>query len=144
MIYGGFETVTKTLFKKHKYLNPEIIQELIDKCDIPNYSLLIPPASTRVKLEKWLEKPSHTSKTAIAYFLGLEKGDQAIIEDWIVKSHVISNWVDAVKLAKALRNATAHGALSASKVRQWGLQKSILTLSDNLGEIVIAAIHKLI
>jgi hypothetical protein len=42
------------------------------------------------------------------------------------------------------RNATAHGALSASKVNEWGLQKSLLTLSDNLGEIVLAGMRKLI
>ncbi|MEH1832888.1 MAG: hypothetical protein V7L29_12595 [Nostoc sp.] len=61
-----------------------------------------------------------------------------------MKSQPVSNWVEAVRLAKALRNATAHGALSASKVKDWGLQKPLLALSDNLAEIVVAAMQKLV
>jgi len=145
MAYGGFETITKTLLKSAtRSLNPETIQIFTDKCTLPNYNSLTPPDSTRVKLEKWLEKPSLSKKTALANFLGLENGDCKIIEDWIVQSNSISTWVDAARLAKALRNATAHGALSATKVHQWGLQKPLLTLSDNLGEIVVAGMQKLI
>jgi hypothetical protein len=67
-----------------------------------------------------------------------------IIESWLVKSTPISSWVEAARLAKALRNATAHGALSATKVRQWGLENGLLVLSDNLGEIVVAGLRKLL
>ncbi|MBD0266586.1 MAG: hypothetical protein ICV78_28855 [Tolypothrix sp. Co-bin9] len=145
MVYGGFETIIKTLLKPGTTsLKPEQIQLFTDKCTLPNYNSLTPPDSTRVKLEKWLEKPSFTKKSALANFLTLENGDCKIIEDWIVQSNSISTWVDAARLAKALRNATAHGALSASKVNQWGLQKPLLTLSDNLGEIVLAGMQKLI
>lgn len=144
MAYGGFETITKTLLINEKYLTPETIKDFTHKCYLPDYSSLHPPAATRVNLEKWLNKPSCEKKSAIADFLSLENGDKTIIEEWIVKSTPVSTWVDAVKLAKAIRNATAHGALSASKVKQWGLQKPLLTLADNLGEIVLAGLHKLI
>ncbi len=61
----------------------------------------------------------------------------------MVQAAKVSSWTDAVRLAKALRNATAHGALSATKVKQWGLENAIFTLSDNLGELVVAGLRKL-
>lgn len=146
MVWGGFETITKTLLPKPNKNNcfEQIMKDFTDKCALPKYDSLIAPRSTLVKLEKWLEKPSESENSALANFLSLRKTDLEIIEKWIVQSNSISTWVDAVKLAKALRNATAHGALSASKVKQWGLQKPLLTLSENLGEIVVAGMQKLI
>ncbi|MBN3942606.1 MAG: hypothetical protein V7L21_06470 [Nostoc sp.] len=148
MTWGGFETITKTLLlkKSNGGLKTENIKSFTVKCDLPNnYNSLNPPDSTRVNLERWLNKnPSIQGKSALADFLSLGNGDQEIIEHWIVKSQPVSTWVEAVRLAKALRNATAHGALSASKVKEWGLQKPLLTLSDNLAEIVVAGMQKLI
>ncbi len=144
MAYGGFETITKTLLNSKNYLNPETIKDFTAKCVLPSYSPLYPPDSKRKNLEKWLEKPLLEKKSAIADFLSVEKGDKTIIEKWIVQSTPIYTWAEAVILAKALRNATAHGALSATKVKEWGLQKPLLTLSDNLGEIVVAGMQKLI
>ncbi|ARV61048.1 hypothetical protein BZZ01_22670 [Nostocales cyanobacterium HT-58-2] len=146
MVYGGFETITKTLlFHTHRGgLKQEAIQEFTNKCHLQNYNLLNSPDTTRVNLEKWFHKASSEKKSAIADFLSLDSGDKTIIEKWIIQSTPVSTWVDAVKLAKAIRNATAHGALSASKVKQWGLQKPLLTLADNLGEIAVAAMQKLI
>ncbi|MEW6492341.1 MAG: hypothetical protein AB1589_07490 [Cyanobacteriota bacterium] len=144
MAYGGFETTIKTLLKPGKSLNPEAIKVFTDKCDLPAYRLLTPPDQKQENLEKWLKRPSRQGKTALADFLSLDNGDQKIIESWIVKSTPISSWVEAARLAKAVRNATAHGALSATKVRQWGLENALLTLSDNLGEIVVAGLQKLL
>ncbi|MEC4815849.1 MAG: hypothetical protein SAK29_21630 [Scytonema sp. PMC 1069.18] len=67
-----------------------------------------------------------------------------MIDQWIVQSVPIYTWSDAVRLAKALRNATAHGALSPTKVQEWGLQKAFLTLPNNLGEIIVTSMRKLI
>ncbi|BAY16452.1 hypothetical protein NIES21_22800 [Anabaenopsis circularis NIES-21] len=145
MVWGGFETITKTLIKTHKkHLEPEIIQEFINKCNLSEYGSLTPPDSNLLDLERWLNKPACKNQSAIANFLGIENGDQKIIEHWMVQSHPISSWVEAVRLAKALRNATSHGALSATKVKEWGLQKPIINLSNNLGEIVISSMQKLI
>lgn len=144
MAYSGFETVTNTLLINEKYLTPNTIKDFTEKCSLPDYCLLNSPAATRGNLEKWLNKPSLEKKSALADFLSLENGDKTIIEEWIVKSTPVSTWVDAVRLTKAIRNATAHGALSPTKVNQWGLQKPLLTLSDNLGEIVVASMLKLV
>jgi hypothetical protein len=146
MTYNGFEMITKTLLLKTDRggLRQETIQDFTVKCNLQNYHLLSSPDTTRVNLEKWLKKALCENKSAIADFLSLENGDKTIMEEWIVKSTPVSSWTEAARLAKALRNATAHGALSASKVKQWGLQKPLLTLSNNLGEIVLAGMQKLI
>ncbi|MDF5736093.1 MULTISPECIES: hypothetical protein [unclassified Nostoc] len=148
MTWGGFETIIKTLLltKGNGGLNTKSIKDFTVQCDLANnYNPLNPPKSTRVNLERWLNKdPSIEGTSALTDFLSLGKGDQEIIEHWIVKSQPVSNWVEAVRLAKALRNATAHGAFSATKVKEWGLQKPLLTLSDNLAEIVVAGMQKLI
>jgi hypothetical protein len=145
MVWGGFETITKTLLPKPNKSFEQTLKDFTDICALPKYdSLIAPDRSTLVKLDKWLEKPSESEKSALANFLSLNKDDLKIMENWIVKSNSISTWVEAIILAKALRNATVHGALSASKVKQWGLQKPLLTLSDNLGEIVVAGLEKLI
>ncbi|MBD2726447.1 hypothetical protein H6G96_08915 [Nostoc sp. FACHB-892] len=148
MTWGGFETIIKTLLLTTDKggLNTKSIKDFTDQCDLANnYNPLNPPNPTRINLERWLNKdPSIEGKSALADFLSLGNGDQKIIEHWIVKSQPVSNWVEAVRLAKALRNATAHGALSATKVKQWGLEKPLLTLSDNLAEIVVAGMQKLI
>ena len=93
-------------------------------------------------MSRWLDQSQEGRE--VLDFLSAIKGDADIIQHWIINGQPVSTWVDAARLAKALRNATAHGALSASKVKQWGLQQPLLTISDNLGEIVLASMHKLI
>jgi hypothetical protein len=147
MAYGGFETSTKTLLKMGRGgLSPVALRSFTSKCSLPTYTPLPSPKIARVNLDKWLKKlpVTPTDKTPLIDFLSLESGDAQVVEAWIVQSAEVASWTDAVRLAKALRNATAHGALSATKVKQWGLENAILTLSDNLGELVVAGLRKLI
>ncbi len=146
MAYGGFETTTKTLLKMGRGgLSPGALSDFTNKCSLPTYTPLPSPKVARVNLDKWLNKPpaTPTGQTALIDFLSLERGDAQIVEAWMVQSAEVSSWTDAVRLAKALRNATAHGALSATKVKQWGLENALVTLSDNLGELVVAGLRKL-
>ncbi|MDJ0693935.1 hypothetical protein [Mastigocoleus sp. MO_188.B34] len=145
MTYGGFETFAKTLLTKKtkKGLSPNEFNQFTQKCQLNSYKPLYSPNKTKFKtLEKWLTIKSE--REAILDFLSLNDGDTKIIQRWLIEKQNISSWVDALKLSKALRNATAHGALSATKVQQWGLRKPLLTLSENLGEVAVAGIQKLI
>ena len=143
MTYGGFETIAKTLLLPTKGLRANELNQFTQKCQLNFYQPLYSPNPTRFKtLEKWLTIKSEGE--AILNFLSLNPKDQEIIKNWIIDRQNISSWVDALRLSKALRNATAHGALSATKVQQWGLQKPLLTLSENLGEVAVAGMQKLI
>jgi hypothetical protein len=141
--YSGFEIMTKALMNHFQRSNsPEVIQNFIKKSSLPNYKPLVSPsiaANKKPNLEKWLSK----EEKAIADFLGVTAGDAKIIEHWIVKSHTVSSWEEAVKIAKALRNASAHGFLLPTKVEQWGLKLGLTTLADNLAEIMAAGLKKL-
>ncbi|HLO84100.1 MAG TPA: hypothetical protein VK203_03665 [Nostocaceae cyanobacterium] len=140
--YSGFEITTKALMNHFsRQTSPEIISNFIQKCNLPNYNSLTPPnPQKKDNLEKWLTK----DEDAIAEFLGVSAGDKKIIEHWLVKSNSISSWEEAVKLAKALRNASAHGFLSAKKVADWELKPGLNTLANNLGEIMASGLKKLI
>ncbi len=140
--YSGFEITTKGLKNRYqdKFLNTHRFQKLIDKCDLPRYSLLEHPGSDNSKnLEKWLSQ----EEKEISKFLGLTNSDAEIIERWIVKGHPIDNWIDAFLLTKAFRNTTTHGFLVPSKVKSWKLKDSLEVLTENLAEILTAALEKL-
>jgi hypothetical protein len=61
-----------------------------------------------------------------------------------VKSQPIDSWEKGVKLAKAIRNASAHGFLAATKVNELGLKPGLRKLTDDLASIVKFGLHKLI
>ncbi|AFZ56190.1 hypothetical protein H6G54_06795 [Anabaena cylindrica FACHB-243] len=143
--HGGFETIAKTLMNdQNRGFHPSTIQQFIEKCDLPIYNSLKPPIGTH-KLDLWLNKPvAENEHNAIITFLGLERGDATIIKNWIIESQEIDSWDKVVQLSKALRNATAHGALSATKVFDWDLVDKMEIITENLGEIAIAGLNKLI
>ena len=139
--YSGFEITTKGLMNLFKNQpKPSHFKSMIDKCNLPNYLPLNPPASDSSKnLEKWLSK----EEKSIAEFLGLKYKDIEVIEDWMVKSCPINTWEDAFFLAKAFRNTTTHGFLVPSKVKDWKLKSSLEVLTENIAEILVAALEKL-
>ncbi|MGB3509172.1 MAG: hypothetical protein WBA93_08005 [Microcoleaceae cyanobacterium] len=140
--YAGFEITAKGLMNHfHRNTKLEIIQDFIYKCNLPSYQKLeAPTPKEKSNLEKWLSKEDE----AIADFLGVTSGDRKIINQWLVNSEAICDWEKAVKLAKALRNATAHGFLQPTKVGQWKLKNSFITLADNLAEIMTSGLRKLL
>ena len=144
MAYAGFEIIVKTLlFKNEKSDFYQELPNFIRACQLNDYKLLSSPNIEKLpRLNVWLEKGEDGK--AIFDFLRIKRGDASILKEWIINGQDISTWNHAVQLAKALRNTTAHGTLSASKVQQWKLQKPLLILSDNLGEIVLGGLHKLI
>lgn len=140
--YSGFEIATKGLMNcyKDKSIKPLTFQKIIDQCDLPRYSPLVHPGSDNSKnLEKWLIR----EELAMGKFLGLSGKDAEIIQHWMVKSRPVDNWTDAFKLAKAFRNTTTHGFLVPSKVRDWKLKDSLTVLTENLAEMLTAALEKL-
>jgi hypothetical protein len=146
MAYAGWETVREALVPiAHKFTNwTERIDYYLRLCEPPGCPLIPPPNRERAALEEWLECDDDPSgKHQLLVFLCLENGDAKTIRDWMVNGQGIDSWPALIQLAKALRNATAHGALSASKVNDWGLRKTFRTLSMSLGEITAGAFRRL-
>jgi hypothetical protein len=146
MAYGGFESVTKTLMNLRENksgLTLAHVEYFTSKCNnLPPYIPLEAPDTTRKNLDKWLTKSSGTGKELLD-FLGVERGDRNQIKDWLVNSNQIEDWANATMLAKALRNTTAHGALSPTKVEEWGLKPAMKILVKNLGDLVVVGLQTL-
>ncbi|MEG4056460.1 MULTISPECIES: hypothetical protein [unclassified Microcoleus] len=145
MAYGGFESVTKTLMNLRENKSGLTLADVTDftsKCNLPDYIPLKAPDTTRKNLDEWLTKPSGTGKELLD-FLGVERGDRNQIKNWLVNSNQIEDWANATMLAKALRNTTAHGALSPTKVKDWGLKPAMKTLVKNLGDLVVVGLQTL-
>ncbi len=140
--YSGFEITTKGLMNgmKNPSIKPDTFSSMINQCNLPEYPPLKPPVSDSSKnLEKWLSRED----VAIGQFMGLRGADEKIIKCWMVESRPIDTWEDALKLAKALRNTTTHGFLVPSKIKDWKLKSSFKVLTENLAEILVAALEKL-
>jgi hypothetical protein len=137
--YSGFEITVKALMnQRRRGTDLEAIKKFVRKCHLPEYIPLVAPDKTS-SLEKWLNK----EEGELAQFLGVTSGDQKILENWLVKSQPIDSWEKAVKLAKAIRNASAHGFLVANKVKEWGLKPGLCKLTNDLALIVEFGLHKL-
>ena len=146
MAYGGFESVTKTLMNLRENksgLTLAHVTNFTSKCNLPDYIPLKPPDTTRKNLDEWLKKSPPETGDQLLDFLGVERGDRNQIKNWLVNSNQIEDWANATMLAKALRNATAHGALSPTKVEDWGLKPAMKTLVENLGDLVVVGLQTL-
>jgi len=138
--YSGFEIASKALMmdKWNRQVEKGMYETFIEKCVLPDYEPIEPPTG-KPKLAKWLNK----EEGALATFLGLTSGDKKAIDRWLVQSQSVDSWCEAYKLAKALRNASAHGFLLPTKIGEWGLKEGFLRLTEDLAEVVIAGLSKL-
>jgi hypothetical protein len=138
--YSGFEIVSKALMmdKWKRQVEKEMYERFLEKCVLPDYEPIEPPTD-KPKLAKWLNK----EERALAEFLGVTSGDRKAIDRWLVQSQSVDSWCEAYKLAKALRNASAHGFLLPTNIHDWGLKNGFLRLTDDLAKIVIAGLSKL-
>lgn len=144
MAYGGFETVLEALTPVEP--NEECLKRLLrftDCCALLPFKPLRSPNCQLAELARWLGAEETSSRHPMMHFLGMNKRDAEVFRSWVIEGRSVDNWPLALRLSKVLRNATAHGALSASKVLRWGLQAAFGILTDNLGTVVAAAIHLL-
>jgi hypothetical protein len=97
----------------------------------------VPPKGASTKLEGWLDIPPLTKKSRIAEFLGLNKFEEILLLEWLRGTNEPAGWKGHAHLATALRNVTAHGALSARKVRELRLRHAIETLPRSLFRLCV-------
>lgn len=144
MAYGGLETLIKTLLCfTGRGLGPAEFRSFVLRAAPP--SVNSPKVRRgRRELEDWLNRPGNGASNPIIEFLGLERGDAAIIERWLITGDDITTWEDELRLAKALRNATAHGALTPSRAVKWGIVGAFEVLTLDIGRVATAAVQRLV
>jgi len=145
MAWGGLETIVKTLLRlpKRNGIKDDQMRSFVDSCDLPTYVPIASPNKSLKDLEDWLAKGEKNGKYEMLVFLGVDAGDATAIREWLIEGHGIESWPSAMKLSKAIRNATGHGALLPAKVSGWGLRKVIQRLTLDLGQLVAGAIEQL-
>jgi len=133
MAYSGMELLVKSLTAKGKGgLSPVEVEALVSKLPLPAMEPIPSPSLDRKPIKDWLEQ---LDQDAALDFLKTDKGDRSQIQSWLFDQKPCSKWTDALLLAKALRNCTAHGALSPNKVQEWGLTEAFKQLSQALFKI---------
>ena len=145
--YGGFETVARGLLANPSmtYLEPADFDALLANAPtLPRFAPIPSPQQKEAVRDRWfapevLAAPRHPLLT----FLGLTNGDAEIVYRWLVEGQPIDSWQTALRLAQTLRNVTAHGALSASKTREWKLRPVCQRLTQDLATVTAAAIGAL-
>ena len=130
MAWAGFETwILGILFIKEKKLDIQKLQIFAKDLKV-NFSLI--PPDSRKGFPKWINEEGGTE---ILGFLGVNEFDQKALGDWLIQGKEISDWGRLVALAKALRNATVHGSLSASKVEELGLTDALKDIPSLLRDL---------
>lgn len=145
MAYGGLETIVKSLLAANGRggLSPEKFSAFAVAAVAPAPSC--PRLSRRRReLEDWLLRPASGTENPVIEFLGLERGDAEIVERWLVSCDQLISWEEQLRLTKALRNATAHGALTSSRASKWGIVQALDTLTLDIGRLTTAALRRLL
>jgi outer membrane protein assembly factor BamB len=130
MAYSGMELLIKSLFAiERRGIRPDDLKDLISKLLLPDFGPIASPSLERKSIKEWIEE---LDRDAVLDFLKTDNGDRAQLQSWILEQKSCATWRDAILLSKALRNCTAHGALSPSKIEQWGLADAFRQLPSAL------------
>lgn len=159
MAYGGFETLIKTVLglgAKDRPPDRGHFEQLVARSPLSAHPALAAPPRGIKSVDRWFEDAgnggangetiaanveSDQESHPLIEFLTMTNGDVKIFRRWFLQGEPVTNWVDALFLARAIRNATAHGALSASKAAELKLGDAIAVLTRDLS-IVAAAIFE--
>jgi len=133
MAYSVIELLVKSLTALGKGgLGPAEVEALISKLTLPAFEPITSPSLEKQSIKAWIEE---MDQDAVLDFLKTDKGDRNQIQSWLFDQKSCSSWTEALLLAKALRNCTAHGALSPTKVQEWGLAEAFKQLPQDLFKI---------
>ena len=76
--------------------------------------------------------------------MNLNKFDVKLLGDWIQGKHALESWADRLNVAKALRNCSVHGALSADKAHKLGFVSALNQLTEDLEDPGFAAFDEIL
>ncbi len=136
MAWAGLEILLKSCGTFRGRHHRQDLDYLAKQCHPEGLVPISSPKTQQFGL--WVE-----DETALIEFLDPHAGKDVrpVITKWTKQD--ISEWPELLLLAYAFRNFTAHGALSATKVGDWGLQRAIESLTYNVGLSAVAILDRL-
>ena len=144
MAWSGFEPVLKAaLGNANKGVSEAKVEKICDCCNLNDYVMLKKRPPTR-DLQKWIDAEWKQGDSAVLDYFSLTHSDvRKSLDSFLVQSKPITTWVESLQLAKAMRHASAHGYLSANKIRRWGLKSTFIRLTRDVGEVTAAIFESL-
>jgi hypothetical protein len=147
MAYNAFEIVCFALMQGNYANVQQKFAQFAVHCNVGAYQGRIGLSNKELAVtQKWFDASiaeTGTKETYLLNFLGMENGDRKVFQSWFVDGQAIETWEGAALLAKALRNMTAHGALSATKTKELGLKSAMEAATEVLSKLVLGAIERL-
>lgn len=147
MAYNAFEIMCFALMAGKYASSQQRFSEFAICCEMNLYQDRIgSPNQDLAVTQRWFDASiaeTGTKETYLSDFLGLRAGDRKVFQAWFVDGQAIETWEGAVLLAKALRNMTAHGALSATKTKNLGLKAAMEEATEVLRQLGLGAIARL-
>ncbi len=146
LAYGGLETVAKALMGalRGARLDAATLGRFVERARPMPFAGLASPRVKETDLEDVFRAPLTDASHPLLNFLDLSWPATRSLYRWLVEGRHVQTWKGALSLARALRDATAHGALSASRARQWKLRPALAQLTENIGQLVAAALEELV
>jgi hypothetical protein len=142
--WSGLENVIKAACNSKKTYRRHV-EQFLQPCELSAYQPLNPPSRRRANLEHWIVRAQGGQSSEIHRFLGLTGEDVVqVIQAWLVAGAPVGSWLDAMVLAKAFRHVSAHGALSATKIGQWGLRRAFDRLIVEIGLVAASAFRRIV
>jgi hypothetical protein len=145
MGYGGLETLVKAVMAVQRAgrIDAEVADGFLAVCRPGDYEPIPAPSFRKELLDEIFRVPPDDVGHPLLLFLDLNPSNAKVMYRWLVEDRPVDTWARALKLAKALRDATAHGALSASKVKEWKLRPALDRLTLDLGRLAALALRRL-
>jgi hypothetical protein len=140
MAFSGFETLSKGLIlpRGREWKNPRF-GEYIRRMDIAmsngkatTLQPLSAPALDNQTRKRFFEDIHLQPGGAFARLLNLNEHDIQLMGNWISGKTHLESWDERLRLAKASRNCTVHGALSATKTADFGFVPAFKEMTTNI------------
>lgn len=151
MAFSGFETLSRGLIlpRRREWNNPRFgkyIRQMDFAIGCGKQTALHPlpaPASDHQVRKRFFEDTHLRPGGAIARLLNLNKDDMQLLRDWIGGETYLESLDERLRLAKAFRNCTVHGALSATKAADFGFIPVFKEMTANIGTFAEAIFNQL-
>jgi hypothetical protein len=119
MAYAGFEIILKSLYGRNHPDIEEFRRLEVSIEAVENLEPIAAPQLTKSIKEKWI------TDEKLLKFLSFRNYDFKAFKRWMVDGSAARTLAEQLALAKALRNGTAHAALSANKCQQLKLSGAL-------------------
>jgi hypothetical protein len=104
---------------------------------------LAPPKATShlIAARRWV---SESNRPAIVEYLDAGKGfSTEMLKQWLIEGNELKRNHELLGLTQAIRHSTAHGALSSTLVKNWGILPALPQLSELVAVTAVAILGQL-